>query len=67
LKQIIPAGIILINAPARHLPWFKQEAWGARFDLLEQEQKRIAAYTLKGDLVTVEEAIAYQKWKEEQP
>lgn len=66
LKQIIPAGIILINAPVRDLSWFKKEAWGARFDLLEQEQKRMEAYTLKGDLATVEEAITYQKWKEEQ-
>jgi uncharacterized SAM-binding protein YcdF (DUF218 family) len=64
LKHAIPSGIILINAPAHDLPWFKQEAWGARFDLLEQEQQRIEAYTLKGDLVTVEEAIAYQRWKE---
>ncbi|MDR3133395.1 MAG: YdcF family protein, partial [Prevotellaceae bacterium] len=67
LKQIISAGIILINAPARDLPWFKKETWGARFDLLEQEQKRIEAYTPKGDLATIEEAITYQQWKEEQP
>jgi uncharacterized SAM-binding protein YcdF (DUF218 family) len=65
LKQI-PQGIVLINAPARDLPWFKKETWGSRFDLLEQEQKRIETYTAKGDLATVEEAIAYQKWKEQQ-
>jgi uncharacterized SAM-binding protein YcdF (DUF218 family) len=67
LKHAIPARLTLINAPARDLPWFRQEAWGARFDLLAQEQKRIEAYTLKGDLATPEEAITYQKWKEEQP
>jgi uncharacterized SAM-binding protein YcdF (DUF218 family) len=63
LKQT-PPNVILINAPARDLPWFKKEAWGVRFELLEQEQERIEAYTRKGDLVTIEEAIEYQKWKE---
>jgi len=65
LKQL-SHGMILINAPARDLSWFKAEAWGARYDLLEQEQQRIERYTLQGDLATVEEAIEYQRWKEEQ-
>jgi uncharacterized SAM-binding protein YcdF (DUF218 family) len=65
LKQL-PAGVVLINAPARDLPWFKKEAWGARFNLLEQEQERIEKYTAQGDLVSVEDAIKYQQWKEQQ-
>ncbi|MDR2384301.1 MAG: YdcF family protein [Tannerella sp.] len=65
LKNINP-GIILMNAPCDNLSWFEKEAWGMRFDLLEQEQQRIEKYTAQGDLATVEEAINYQKWKEKQ-
>ncbi len=46
--------------------FLKKKKGVTRFDLLEQEQKRIEAYTAKGDLATVEEAIAYQRWKEQQ-
>ena len=65
LKNIHPE-IILINAPADNLSWFEKEDWGARFDLLEQEQQRIEKYTAQGDLATIDEAIKYQKWKEQQ-
>ncbi|MDR0428170.1 MAG: YdcF family protein [Dysgonamonadaceae bacterium] len=63
LKQL-PSDVVLMNAPARHLFWFKKEKWGCRFDLLEQEQERIEKYSQKGDLVSIKEAITYQKWKE---
>ena len=63
LKQL-PQGVILMNSTARNLPWFKEESWGKRFDLLEQEHLRIEKYTQKGDLVSVQDAIKYQEWKE---
>jgi uncharacterized SAM-binding protein YcdF (DUF218 family) len=63
LKQL-PSDVVLMNAPARNLFWFKKEKWGRRFDLLEQEQERIEVYSQKGDLVSIKEAIRYQKWKE---
>jgi uncharacterized SAM-binding protein YcdF (DUF218 family) len=63
LKRL-PPDTVLMNAPARDLPWFSEEVWGRRFDLLEQEQKRMDMYMEKGDLVSIEEALTYQKWKE---
>jgi len=63
LKQL-PPDIILMNSPARNLLWFKEEEWGKRFNLLEQEHLRIEKYTQKGDLVSIQEAIKYQEWKE---
>lgn len=58
--------LILMNSVAPIESWYDNAGWGARFDLLEQEQKRIETYTAKGDLVGVTEALEYQKWKEEQ-
>jgi uncharacterized SAM-binding protein YcdF (DUF218 family) len=65
LKNINP-GTVLMNAPSHNLKWFEKADWGSRFDLLEQEQQRIEKYTAQGDLATVEEAIKYQRWKEQQ-
>jgi uncharacterized SAM-binding protein YcdF (DUF218 family) len=65
LKNMNP-DIILMNVSADNLSWFGKEEWGKRFDLLEQEQRRIEKYTAQGDLATVEEAINYQKWKEQE-
>lgn len=63
LRQL-PPNVVLMNSPAANLSWFEEEDWGCRFDLLDQEQKRIENYTLKGDLISIKEAIEYQKWKE---
>ena len=57
---------VIINSTVRQGSWFTDEEWGSRFDLLEQEQKRIEIYTEKGDLVTASQAIEYQRWKEQQ-
>lgn len=57
--------IQIINAPAGDLPWFSQNDWGRRIDILESEFKRIEIYGEKGDLASFAEAIEYQQWKEE--
>lgn len=58
--------IILYNAQARELPWFKETGWGSRFEILKSEFKKIDLYRNQGDLASFEQAIKYQKWKEEQ-
>jgi uncharacterized SAM-binding protein YcdF (DUF218 family) len=67
LRSILDAGggIVLYNAPARDLPWFSETGWGQRFDLLDQEFARIEKYSAMSHLATMEEAINYQKWKEQ--
>jgi uncharacterized SAM-binding protein YcdF (DUF218 family) len=59
-------GIVLYNAPARNLSWFKETGWGTRFERLEKEFERIEKYSSLGHLATFEQAIEYQKWKEQQ-
>jgi hypothetical protein len=59
--------LILYNAPVRNLGWFSETGWGTRFNRLEKEFERIERYSTMGHLATYEEAIEYQKWKEEQP
>ncbi|MEI7423451.1 MAG: YdcF family protein [Prolixibacteraceae bacterium] len=68
LREIIDSksNIILYNAPVRNLSWFTENPWGRRFDRLEQEFNRIDRYSEMGHLASCEEAIKYQKWKEEQ-
>ena len=68
LKSILEdnSDVIIMNAPARNLPWFKEEVWGAQFCRLEQEFDRIEKYTRLGHLATIEEALNYQIWKEQQ-
>ena len=65
LKSMRDAGIelILINAPAP-LPWFADNPWGRRADLLEQEWKRIEEYQRKGDVASFVDGISYLEWKE---
>lgn len=59
--------IQIFNAPAGELSWFDKTTLGAtRMQLLKEEFKKIDKYTTEGDLVTIEEAINYQKWKERQ-
>lgn len=58
--------ILLYNAPAKDLKWFTETGWGKRFDLLDEEFKRIEKYTELSHLATLNEAIDYQKWKEQQ-
>jgi hypothetical protein len=66
LKQlfILKFDIILINSPARNLPWFSQTGWGTRFERLESEFQKIEIYQKKNHLCSFKEAIEYQKWKE---
>lgn len=69
LKAIKEANlkIQIFNAPVRELPWFKKTALGFnRLELLKDEFKKIDDYSLKGHLVSFEEAIKYQAWKERQ-
>lgn len=68
LRSILDSNssIILYNAPAKNLPWFTDAGWGRRFDLLDQEFKKIKKYSALSHLATLEEVIKYQKWKEQQ-
>lgn len=68
LRQVINMKnqVILYNSPARNLGWFKDSGWGVRFDRLEIEFDRIDKYSQLGHLATYNEAIEYQKWKEQQ-
>ena len=56
--------LVLINAPARDLPWFANELQGRRIDLLEGEFERIAEYQKKGHVASFEEGVEYLEWKE---
>lgn len=58
--------IIIYNAPAGDLSWFKKTGWGTRFDLLDQEFSKIIKYSKLSHLATFKEAISYQRWKEQQ-
>jgi uncharacterized SAM-binding protein YcdF (DUF218 family) len=60
--------ISIINSPARDLKWFKgdESAGGKRADILEKEFEKIEEYSLKGHIASFEDAVEYQKWKEEQ-
>jgi uncharacterized SAM-binding protein YcdF (DUF218 family) len=58
--------IVVFNAPVRNLFWYKETNWGTRFEQLEQEFERIEKYSTLGHLATYEQAIEYQKWKEQQ-
>ena len=68
LKEILvsESPLILYNSPVRNLKWFEETGWGIRFNRLESEFEKISKYGALGHLATFEEAISYQKWKEEQ-
>lgn len=68
LKEVneTKSDILLYNAPSENLNWFEETEWGQRFDLLDQEFLRIEKYNELGHLATFNDAIEYQKWKEQQ-
>lgn len=68
LQSMRDAGLelILINAPAP-LPWFANNPWGRRIDLLEDEMKRIEEYQRGGDVASFADGVAYLEWKESLP
>lgn len=57
--------LVIMNAPANRLPWFAHQPWGARIELLHREFEKIEEYTSYGHLASYEQAIRYQRWKEE--
>ncbi len=68
LREVIDkkTGIIIYNSPVRNLPWFTDNPWGKRIDRLVNEFDKIEKYSKSGHLASFEEAIDYQKWKEDQ-
>ena len=68
LREVLDTNpsIVLYNAPVRNLSWFAETGWGTRFDRLEKEFERIEKYLVLGHLATFEQAIEYQRWKEQQ-
>lgn len=64
LTKNLSESIVVINTPARNLPWFQENAWGSRFERLKAEIDKIFKYNEKGDVATFKEAIKYQKIKE---
>lgn len=68
LKSMFDANceIVIYNSPVRELSWFSTNAWGNRIACLKGEFERINKYMLQGDLVSYQDAIDYQQWKEQQ-
>lgn len=68
LRQILDINptIILMNSPASNLEWYNDCGWGTPIERIEQEFERIAKYSALGHLASFDEAINYQKWKEQQ-
>ncbi len=60
------SNILLYNSPAKDLVWFEETGWGKRFDLLDDEFDRIDKYSALSHLLSLNDAIDYQKWKEQQ-
>lgn len=59
--------IQIFNKPVRELSWLDKTSLGlTRIQLLEGEFEKINEYMEKGHLITIEDAINYQKWKEKQ-
>ena len=67
LKRVLVQNsqIILYNAPVRNLGWFEETGWGKRIDRLKIEFERIEKYSSLGHLASYDEAVVYQKFKEE--
>lgn len=65
-NQVNLKKLIIINAPAYKLPWFKKNKWGSRYDLLEQEFEKIDNYGKRGHTASFVQAISYYKWREKQ-
>ncbi|MBU1012545.1 MAG: YdcF family protein [Bacteroidetes bacterium] len=68
LREVLDSNnsLLLYNAPEKKLDWFTETGWGKRFDLLESEFDRMDKYETNNHLASFEEAIEYQKWKEQQ-
>ncbi|MBI5045424.1 MAG: YdcF family protein [Candidatus Niyogibacteria bacterium] len=56
--------ILIFNAPARNIPWFEIELPKIRLELLDMEFQKIKEYSNKGHIVSFDDAINYQIWKE---
>ena len=52
--------LLLVNAPA-NLPWFGDNPWGKRSELLQGEFDRIEEYQKKGDCASFAEGLVYLK------
>lgn len=55
----------IINAPARDLPWFEDEGWDSRSNLLINELDKIDEYSKLGHIADLGFAIEYQYRKEQ--
>ncbi len=66
LKEILLEApeLLMINASANDLPWFEENPWGKRSDLLVKEFEKIEQYRSSNHMATWEEVITYQQWKE---
>src|SRR5262249_49763242 len=59
--------LCLINAAVRDLPWYRDDGWGRRLDLLDEEFDKIERYQLKGHVASFADAPEYQRRKEKLP
>jgi uncharacterized SAM-binding protein YcdF (DUF218 family) len=68
LKEILNthSDILIYSGTTKNLKWFEETGWGRRFDLLDDEFDRIECYSTLSHLASIQEAIEYQKWKEQQ-
>ncbi|MEK7083932.1 MAG: YdcF family protein [Patescibacteria group bacterium] len=58
--------IEIYNSPARDLAWFEKIKDKNRAELFEGELQKIEAYSAKGHVARVADALMYQAWKEKQ-
>jgi len=58
--------IRIYNAPVRDLPWFAKVVDKNRKELFESELKKIEEYSAKNHVVSIQDALDYQEWKEKQ-
>jgi uncharacterized SAM-binding protein YcdF (DUF218 family) len=56
--------LLIFNASAK-LEWFTETGWGKRFDLMQDEFRKIDEYKKNEHIASFEFAIEYQKHKEE--
>lgn len=55
----------ILNAPAREKNWFLKTSLGiSKIELLEEEFEKIKKYAKKGHIISIKEALLYQKGKE---
>ncbi len=59
--------IQIFNSPAKDLSWFEAMATSkSRYELFEDELKKMDEYIAKGHICSIPDALAYQEWKEKQ-